>query len=108
MELIVTILPYVQIVLSVLLVGSVLLQQTGSSLGGAFGGDNFSAGFHTRRGVEKFLFQATIVIAILFVLSTFIALFLNSGVSNSQPVIDIDREPTTESEPAAHNQGMTQ
>jgi len=40
---------YVQIVLSALLVAAILLQRTGASLGGAFGADNFSSGFHTRR-----------------------------------------------------------
>lgn len=63
------ILPYVQIILSILLVTIILLQQRGSSLGGAFGGDNFSAAFHKRRGGERFLFQASIVVSILFVLS---------------------------------------
>jgi preprotein translocase subunit SecG len=70
------ILPYAQITLAVLLIGSVLLQQTGSSLGGAFGGDNFSAGFHTRRGFEKLLFNATIVIATLFGITAFLALII--------------------------------
>ena len=70
------ILPYIQIVLSVLLVVCILLQQTGASMGGAFGGDNFSAAFHTRRGSEKFLFRATIVIGVLFALSAFIALVI--------------------------------
>ena len=63
------VLPYVQIVLSILLIAAILLQQRGSSLGGAFGGDNFSATFHKRRGGELFLFKFSIVIAILFVLS---------------------------------------
>lgn len=63
------ILPYIQIVLSVLLVAAILLQQRGSSLGGAFGGDNFSAAFHKRRGAELFLFKLSVVLAILFVLS---------------------------------------
>lgn len=76
MQLIASILPLVQIVLAALLVAGVLLQQTASGLGGAFGGDNFSTGFHTRRGSEKFLFRGTIVVAILFVLSTFIALII--------------------------------
>ncbi|MBI4086711.1 preprotein translocase subunit SecG [Candidatus Kaiserbacteria bacterium] len=67
-------LPYIQIVLSVLLVAAILLQQRGSSLGGAFGGDNFSATFHKRRGAELFLFRATIVIGILFVISAFLPL----------------------------------
>lgn len=76
MVFIAAILPYVQIALAVLLTVAILLQRRGSSLGGAFGGDNFSAGFHTRRGTEKLLFQATIVIAILFVLSAFAALII--------------------------------
>lgn len=66
---IVPILPYVQIILSILLVAAILLQQRGSSLGGAFGGDNFSAAFHKRRGSELFLFRLSILLAILFVLS---------------------------------------
>lgn len=65
-------LPYIQITLSVLLVGAILLQQRGSSLGGAFGGDNFSSAFHKRRGAELFLFKFSIGIAILFALSAFL------------------------------------
>lgn len=68
------ILPYVQIILSVLLVAVILLQQRGSSLGGAFGGDNFSSAFHKRRGGELVLFRAAIIFAILFVLSTLLTL----------------------------------
>ncbi len=67
-------LPYIQIALSVLLVAAILLQQRGSSLGGAFGGDNFSAAFHKRRGSELFLFRLTIVLAVLFVVSALINL----------------------------------
>ena len=69
------VLPYIQIVLSVLLVAAILLQQRGSSLGGAFGGDNFSAAFHKRRGAELFLFKLSIVLAILFVLSALLNIF---------------------------------
>ncbi|MEN9920116.1 MAG: hypothetical protein RL538_9 [Candidatus Parcubacteria bacterium] len=67
-------LPYIQIILSVLLVAAILLQQRGSSLGGAFGGDNFSSAFHKRRGAELFLFKFTVGISILFVLSTIVSL----------------------------------
>ena len=70
-------LPYVQIVLSVLLIGAIILQRTGASLGGAFGADNFSSGFHTRRGLEKTLFYATIALGILFALSALINLLIN-------------------------------
>lgn len=74
---VVLVLPYVQIALAVLLVAAVLLQQTGAGIGGALGGgDNFSAGFHTRRGFEKFLFRGTIVLGTLFVLAAFLGLVL--------------------------------
>ena len=65
-------LPYIQIILSILLIAAILLQQRGSSLGGAFGGDNFSSAFHKRRGAELFLFKFSTGIAILFVLSAFL------------------------------------
>ena len=70
------VLPYIQVILSVLLIACVLLQQTGASMGGAFGGDNFTAGFHTRRGLERTLFIATIVLGILFAASAFLALII--------------------------------
>ncbi|HYD93309.1 MAG TPA: preprotein translocase subunit SecG [Candidatus Paceibacterota bacterium] len=75
METLKAILPYAEIVLSLLLIAGIVLQNRGASLGGAFGGDNFASTFYKRRGAEKFLFQATIVIAVLFVL-TAIAGFL--------------------------------
>jgi len=71
------VLPYVQIALSVLLMAAILLQRTGASLGGAFGADNFSSGFHTRRGFEKVLFQATIVLGILFALSALVNILIS-------------------------------
>ena len=70
------ILPYVQIALSVVLIGLILLQQSDASVGAAFGGDGLSAGAHTRRGPEKIMFIITIVIAILFAASAFAALIL--------------------------------
>ncbi len=69
-------LPYIQIVLSLLLIAGVLLQQNDASLGSAFGGDSFSTAVHTRRGFEKVVFNATIVIAVLFALSAFLALVI--------------------------------
>jgi protein translocase SecG subunit len=68
-------LPYIQIFLSVIMVVLILVQQTGAQVGGAFGGnDNMSSAFHTRRGLEKGLFIATIIVAILFALSALINL----------------------------------
>jgi len=76
MEIVRTILPYVQIILSIILTAAILLQQRGSSIGGAFGGDNFSATYHKRRGAELFLFRLSVVFAILFVASTFLSLII--------------------------------
>ena len=68
--------PYIQIVLSVLLIGGILLQQSEAGLGaGLGGGDGFSQSFHTKRGAEKAIFIATIVIAVLFALTSFSLLF---------------------------------
>lgn len=70
-----TILSIIQIVLSVILVTFILLQTNAAGLGGALGGgDNVDAGYHTRRGGEKWIFNATIVLAILFVVVSVISL----------------------------------
>lgn len=69
--------PYIQIVLSLLLIGGILLQQSTAGLGGAFGGvDGFSSGHHTKRGAERTIFIATIVVAVLFVVTSFSLLLL--------------------------------
>jgi len=53
------------IVISVLITISVLMQNQGSGLGTAFGGEtNF---YRTKRGAEKFLFYGTIVLGVSFV-----------------------------------------
>jgi protein translocase SecG subunit len=66
MNALVHILPYAEVVISVLLILGIVLQQRGAGLGGAFGGDNFASTFYKRRGAEKFLFGATIVLAVIF------------------------------------------
>ena len=76
METLIPALPYIQIALSLLLITGIVLQNRGASLGGAFGGDNFASTFYKRRGAEKFLFNATIVISILFVLSVVAGFFI--------------------------------
>ncbi len=58
------ILSIVLVVESVLLAGAILLQQRGSGLGAAFGGDGNV--FRTKRGLEKSLFYATIALSALF------------------------------------------
>ena len=68
---------FVQILLSVLLVGAILLQQRGASLGSSFGGSGSSYG--SRRGLEKTLFIATIMLGVLFFATAIAALVLRQG-----------------------------
>jgi protein translocase SecG subunit len=76
METLQALLPYAQIVLSLLLIIGIVLQSRGASLGGAFGGDNFASTFYKRRGAEKFLFNATIVVFILFVIAAILGFLI--------------------------------
>lgn len=64
----------IQIVLSVLLIGLVLLQAKGTGLGSSFG--QSISFYSTRRGVEKLLFKLTIVVASLFLISALAAIIL--------------------------------
>ncbi len=64
----------VQIILGVLLILIIIIQQKGSGLGTSFGGD--MSFYRTKRGAEKLLFYATIVIALIFVLSSIIGLLV--------------------------------
>ncbi len=56
-----------QIIISSALTVVILLQAKGSGIGAALGGGT-SGSFRTRRGVEKTLFQLTIVLAIAFLI----------------------------------------
>jgi preprotein translocase subunit SecG len=53
-----------QIVVSVVLMAAVLLQARGTGLGGVFGGEGMV--FGAKRGIEKILFKATIVLSVIF------------------------------------------
>ena len=55
-----------QMILGGALIASILLQQRGTGLGGAFGGE--VTAYRSRRGIERTLFRLTIVLAVLFVL----------------------------------------
>lgn len=68
------VLSIVMSVLSVLLIAAILTQQQGTGLGGAFGGGGNV--YRSKRGVEKTLFNATIVLAVLFVVMAFVNLSL--------------------------------
>jgi len=54
-----------QIIVCVALMFAILLQARGTGLSGTFGGD--SAVYRSRRGIERRLWQFTIVLLVLFV-----------------------------------------
>lgn len=76
MTTIATALPYIQIVLAILIIIGVLMQQSETSAGGAFGGADTANGMHTRRGAEQVLFIGTIIVSVLFVATCFAALLI--------------------------------
>lgn len=53
-----------QTVFAVLVIIAILLQQRGAGLSGTFGGESNT--YSTRRGAEKIIFMATIILVILF------------------------------------------
>lgn len=61
-----------QIVLSVSLILVIMFQVRGGGLGGIFG--QADTVFRTRRGLEKTLFQLTIVLVVLFIIISIVAL----------------------------------
>lgn len=60
-----------QILLSIALIAAILLQARGTGLSGTFGGD--SAVYRSRRGVERRLWQFTILLLVLWVLFALVA-----------------------------------
>lgn len=71
-----TFLKYFQLVISLLLIFSILLQNKTSGFSG--GASTTATTFQsTKRGAEKVIFNATIVFAILFVLSSVAFLFVS-------------------------------
>jgi protein translocase SecG subunit len=74
MELLAGILPWLQAVLAVLLIVAILLQRSNEDLGSAFGGSGGGV-FYAKRGLEKQLFIATIVLAVLFLATSALSVF---------------------------------
>lgn len=71
----ITLLQISQIVFAVILMVTILLQQRGSGLGMAFGGEGNV--YRSRRGIEKFLFNITVVVAVLFCANAVLLVFLS-------------------------------
>ena len=64
----------IQIILGILLILIIIIQQKGSGLGSSFGGGGGESFYRTKRGAEKFLFYATIGIALAFVIFSLVGL----------------------------------
>ena len=63
-----------QIVVALALILAALLQVHGGGLGGIFG--QADTVYRTRRGIEKTLFQMTIVLAVIFVILSLVSVSL--------------------------------
>jgi preprotein translocase subunit SecG len=63
----------IQIIVSITLIVIILLQVKGEALGGAFGGPGVA---RTRRGLERTLFNATIILSAVFLLISFLSAIL--------------------------------
>ncbi|MBI2023855.1 preprotein translocase subunit SecG [Candidatus Giovannonibacteria bacterium] len=68
------VMPFIQLGISILLIVTILLQQKGSGLSATFGGEGNT--YTTKRGLEKILFRATIILAIIFLVLAFLNLLL--------------------------------
>jgi preprotein translocase subunit SecG len=78
MSFVLHIMPYIQVIVSVLLTIAILMQKSVAGLGLAFDNSGFS-NFSTRRGMEKTLFNATIGLSIFFVLLAFLPLLITQS-----------------------------
>ncbi len=67
----------VQIILCVAVIAFILLQVRGAGLGSVFGGSSAGSVFKTRRGVEKLVFNITIVFVVLFALVSLLSLLIH-------------------------------
>lgn len=63
-----TFLNVVQIILSILFIVSILFQSRGQGMSGSFGGGGEF--YRSRKGVEKILLKATVLLAVLFLASS--------------------------------------
>lgn len=64
----------IQIIVSIALIGVITLQVKGGGLGGIFG--QAESVYRTKRGLEKRLFQLTIVLVVIFVIISIVNLLV--------------------------------
>jgi preprotein translocase subunit SecG len=68
-----TALNIIEILVSVTLIVVIILQSKGSGFGGIFGGRDMLSPMHTRRGLERTMFQFTIGLVTVFLLVSLIS-----------------------------------
>ncbi len=66
---------FVEIIVAILLIVSILLQNKGAGLSGTFGGD--FGGYYTKRGFEKFLVYISIGLSFAFLALAIINLIIS-------------------------------
>jgi protein translocase SecG subunit len=62
------------IIVSLCLIAAIIVQSRSAGMSSAFGGG--SEGFHIRRGSEKIIFRATIILAALYLILALAHLFI--------------------------------
>ncbi len=67
----------IQIILGITVIILILLQVRGAGLGSVFGGSSAGTVFKTRRGVERLLFNLTVVFVILFCVVSMLSSFIH-------------------------------
>ena len=65
-----------EIIVAISLIVSILMQNRGAGLSSSFGGD--FGGYYSKRGFEKFLFSATVVLGTLFLIVAVVLIYLTS------------------------------
>jgi len=76
MQTLAKIIPYAEIIVSIVLITAILLQQSSAGIGGALGGGDGAGFHHTRRGFEKFLFILSIILGVLLALIAILAIII--------------------------------
>lgn len=60
-----------QLIISALLVAAILVQQRGTGIGSTFGGEG--GVYRSKRGLERILFIATIILSVAFAINAILA-----------------------------------
>jgi len=66
----------IQSIVAILLITAIMLQQKGTALGSAFGGGDSGGSYSTKRGLEKKLYWATVILGIIFIVLSVLNLLL--------------------------------